>query len=541
MYKCPNCGAELRFDIKTQKLLCDHCSTTVDPYKYEQGGEAEKAEDGTYGVNVFRCPECGGEIISTSSAAAEFCSYCGASVVLESRLSREKKPESVIPFAVTKDDCKTTYMKMMKHAIFTPKELKDEKYIDSFRGIYMPYWLYDVVNKGPVSVEGTKSHRSGDYIYTDHYDLHCDVDAEYDGIPYDASSTFDDNISEAIAPFDVTKMKEFTPAFLCGFYADTADVDSGVYEGEAADFANEQSMNEIEKHFNGYDIMGADPGANPALETQKASRISNAMFPVWFMSYRKGDRVAYATINGQTGKPCADLPVDMKKFLIGSLILTLPLFAVLALLPTVTAITTAGISSFLALVSAIMYVATMHRITARETHSDDKGYAAAEKTDAAGGAPGPEKARKKITRKVWLVLSWIMFVIVLIFVVLYEAGVSYGDGGAGAAGFFTSVNATIVIIMGFIAGKKFRKGVKAAGGKHDAGSFMSGYLGMIAAVIITAAVLIAHPVKDYYYYAAAIISLFAEGFSMLITIRKYNILATRRLPVFDRKGGDDRA
>ena len=99
MYKCPNCGAELRFDIKTQKLLCDHCSTTVDPYKYEQGGEAEKAEDGTYGVNVLRCPECGGEIISTSSAAAEFCSYCGASVVLESRLSREKKPESVIPFA----------------------------------------------------------------------------------------------------------------------------------------------------------------------------------------------------------------------------------------------------------------------------------------------------------------------------------------------------------------------------------------------------------------------------------------------------------
>ena len=134
-----------------------------------------------------------------------------------------------------------------------------------------------------------------------------------------------------------------------------------------------------------------------------------------------------------------------------------------------------------------------------------------------------------------------MFVIVMIFVVLYEAGVSYGDGGAGAAGFFTSVNATIVIIMGLIAGKKFRKGVKAAGGKHDAGSFMSGYLGMIAAVILTAAILIVHPVQDYYYYAAAIISLFAVGFSMLITIRKYNILATRRLPVFDRKGGDDRA
>ena len=40
MYKCPGCGAELRFDIKTQKLVCDHCNTTVDPYEYKGGDEA---------------------------------------------------------------------------------------------------------------------------------------------------------------------------------------------------------------------------------------------------------------------------------------------------------------------------------------------------------------------------------------------------------------------------------------------------------------------------------------------------------------------
>ena len=29
-YKCPNCGAALTFDSKTQKLHCSHCDTSID-------------------------------------------------------------------------------------------------------------------------------------------------------------------------------------------------------------------------------------------------------------------------------------------------------------------------------------------------------------------------------------------------------------------------------------------------------------------------------------------------------------------------------
>ena len=58
------------------------------------------------------------------------------------------------------------------------------------------------------------------------------------------------------------------------------------------------------------------------------------MFPVWFMSYRNGDRVAYATVNGQTGKAVADLPVDIRKFIGGSLLLAVPVFILLNLFLT---------------------------------------------------------------------------------------------------------------------------------------------------------------------------------------------------------------
>ena len=59
MYECRNCGGELRFDIPSQKLKCSHCDGVFDPDSYDRDlfAEADKFE-----VNVFRCPNCGGEI-----------------------------------------------------------------------------------------------------------------------------------------------------------------------------------------------------------------------------------------------------------------------------------------------------------------------------------------------------------------------------------------------------------------------------------------------------------------------------------------------
>ena len=84
-------------------------------------------------------------------------------------MQKEHKPAYIIPFAKSKDDCKQAYMGLMKKAIFAPKELKDPKFIDGFRGIYMPYWTYYVTQKAPISLPAKRSHRSGDYIITDHF------------------------------------------------------------------------------------------------------------------------------------------------------------------------------------------------------------------------------------------------------------------------------------------------------------------------------------------------------------------------------------
>ncbi len=151
MFACKNCGGNVKFDIKSGQLACEYCHSLFDPYAYEdKTSDAEVQKD--FEATIFTCPQCGGEILSTDDTAAGFCSFCGASTVLYSRMQKEHKPAYIIPFAKSKDDCKQAYMSLMKKAIFAPKELKDPKFIDGFRGIYMPYWTYYVTQKAPISL-----------------------------------------------------------------------------------------------------------------------------------------------------------------------------------------------------------------------------------------------------------------------------------------------------------------------------------------------------------------------------------------------------
>ena len=440
MYACPNCGGNLKFDIPSQQLACEYCHTQADPYSFEDKDEKNFANK-DYEVTVFSCPQCGGEIVSTDNSAAEFCTFCGASTILHSRLRNEKRPNYIIPFKKTKEDCKKAYSALMKKAIFAPDALKDPKYIDGFRGIYMPYWAFYVEQQGDFQLSGSRTRRRGDYIITDHYNLKGDIDAYYKGLSYDASSSFDDNISEKLAPFDVKGMKAFTPAFLSGFYADTADVDSEEYRIEAENFATEESAKIIRSNpeFAGMAISGS-LGAS-ALGTH-TKEVDSTMFPVWFMSYRNAGRVAYATVNGQTGKVVTDLPVDTRKYLWGSLVLAIPLFILLNLFFTLMPSTLLIITTVLAGIALAIYFSEL----------------------------GAIKKKEKLEKK------------------------------------------------------------------KDIGLITA-----IAALILGIGITILQPVSDLFYYGGALVSLVGIFVTIKDIMYYYNIMTTRRLPQFDRTGGDDRA
>ena len=544
MYNCPNCSGNLSFDIASQKLMCDYCKTQLDPYEYEKTQDAE--ENDVFGVQVFTCPQCGGEIMTTNVTAAGFCTYCGASTILDSRMKQEKRPAHIIPFSRTKEDCQKAYASHVKRALFAPREFRDPEYLDRFRGIYIPYWVYQYKMDGSLRMDGTKSFRRGDYRITQHYRLTGQVDADYEGLNYDASSSFDDTVAEAIAPFEAAKFQPFTPSILCGVYADAPDVESSVYETDAENTICSDALERLsgvpEYSKNGLDVPAAEElrthtgkyglhlkGKEPVL----------AYLPVWFLTYRKNDRVAYAVMNGSTGKITADLPVDEKKYVLGSLLLAIPVFAALAFLFTLTGQMLLTAASVLALISLIIYTIETSAITDKDTHANDKGFI--RNDDQNESSSGNKKeALKEAAQKAGNGFSKILRAAVPILFMILIAGKPVMDmflGGGRISGFsiYAIVSAVLLaadlVLMNWLAESETASRHIYL---HTAGS--------VLAVTAAAAILAWNPPNDLWYYGGAILAAAGVCLTFLGIISKYNVLATRPLPTFyDRKGGNDRA
>ncbi len=546
MYECPNCGSNLKFDIAAQQMLCSYCNTTVDPYSIQSDYAAEESQE--YDVTIYSCSQCGAELLSEDTTAATFCSFCGSTAILDSRIGKSRRPVHIIPFSKTKEDCKASYARMMRRAIFAPAELKNQEYIEKFRGIYMPYWIYSFENQGKITFRGSKSHQEGDYLITKHYDIVSEIEASYEGISYDAAASFSDDLSSAIAPYDMKESKRFTPSFLSGFYADLSDVDSHVYEDDACELATEDCFSKLTddsvcSQYHVKDQKNA-PYLKKALRPQ-CTASESAMLPVWFLSYRKGDRVAYAVVNGQTGKAAADLPVDRKKYIIGSLLLAVPLFLILNLRFTITPGVTLMLSALLAFVCSIVSASQMARIKEKENRENDKGYLFSKQKNeeensgaadgwvnyAETGQPKPYVKSAGVTKIMQIMISALLFTVVMPIVMLIVAFC-----GGSAVSLFV-VFAVFAVFAYMISSNKLSKYMR----KGMLKEMMPVLVKPAASILLAIVISIWNPVSDLYYYSGAVISMGAVIWTLMDIIERYNVLTTRKLPQFNRRGGDENA
>lgn len=387
MYQCPSCGAGLAFNPKNQLLECKYCKSTFKPeeikeihFKDAKGekdiiAEATKKEevkDNEYEAILYRCSQCGAELITTDETIATFCSYCGSSAVLERKYTKKQKPNYIIPFTKTKEECENAYKRKLHSAFFAPSNMLKTQQVEKIRGIYMPYWLYSFDKDGECISSGEKYHkRVGDYVYYKDYRLTANIKAKCSGISHDATSNFADNLSEAIAPYNMNDKKEFSPTYLSGFYADSEDVNSQTYERECNEIANKEISKELMKNDKTYSKYNSKP--NVLLNTQSTEL---GLFPVYFLATRnkKGDRISYAVMNGQTGKVAAEIPIDFKKYLITSLLLAVPIFLLLNAFFTFTPGKVLIISIIFSILSLIMSAKQLNDINKREKRLDDKGF-----------------------------------------------------------------------------------------------------------------------------------------------------------------------
>lgn len=522
MYACPTCGAGLVFDPKTQNLLCLSCRNQYDPENIEkmrldQAKEVEKELDSQneYEAISYKCSHCGAELITTDETITTFCSFCRIGTMLDRKTIKKKKPDYIIPFKITKEECKKIYINKIKKSLFAPKNMIETQEVEKIRGIYMPYWVYSFEKHGNDTAKGEKyNHRSGDYVYYDDYSLTTNVDANCSGITHDATSNFYDRLSESIAPYTVKEKKNFSPAYLSGYYADNEDVDDNTYMIENKEIASEHLSKMLgkEKEYHKYK-------AKPHIDLSK-SRAELALFPVYFLATRNNrrNRISYAVINGQTGKIAADIPIDFKKFAIFSAILATLLFVLLNLFLTISMPMLITCSILFNIASLFILLKQNKKISIRENEADDKGVQAKATKESQKDKTKKMRTFNIGTAIILIVIAANLLPFIIVALVEYPNIIQY-------------IGITIIIATTFAM--IIRKILKP---EKDTSMYKP-----ICSFLITLIVFCLKPASDLYYYIAAIISIGITGLSFYNIIDKFNILTTRKLPQLGSRGGDENA
>ena len=323
-YKCPNCGADLKFDPAQQKLSCEYCDSTftieevkkiyadIEAIPTDEKVEEAKDEFAEHN-NLYVCKSCGAEIIADDHQTATFCYYCHNPVILAGKLTGDFKPSKVIAFKLNRELALDNFKRWCQKHRFVPDDFKSSQQLEKMTGLYVPFWVADCNVKIDYSATGkiVRHWTSGDYRYTEtkEYRILRNGNIMAKGIPADGERRIDDQLMEAIEPFNYNELLDFSMSYLSGFYADKYDVDKAGVFPRIRERATKASKDIVYESIKGYSSI-VDKNESYNIQHTDWQYI---MLPVWFMSYKYNDQIYEFALNGQTGKLAGTPPLSVPK------------------------------------------------------------------------------------------------------------------------------------------------------------------------------------------------------------------------------------
>ncbi len=285
--KCSNCGANIFFNEKFQKLTCRSCGSFFDPYTKELNFQLEIKDKGKASPDdnrvEYNCGSCGAVVVTDNTTAADICAFCGSPSIVKGRLRNDFKPDSIIPFKISKDEASKIFKSWASEYKRAPKDFASSGTVEKMQGVYVPFWLMDA----NCHLDYMKSY--GDSV---------EYDFELKKVPFDGSHAIPDILMKAIEPFDYDELVPYSDGYLHGFKAQRYD---------------ESPVEMTDKIYDRFKIYLDEVYRNTRGEQEETFRNENfsyvgelkqqyALCPVWFLNYSyDGKKYQYA-INGQTGE-----------------------------------------------------------------------------------------------------------------------------------------------------------------------------------------------------------------------------------------------
>lgn len=308
------------YDPTIGALKCQYCDAmrTIDKrisfkrdYEKERLDGEVKFDDATY-----KCPNCAGEMKLSPFDTAVKCPYCGATNVIKLEDLKGLKPDSILPFALSKQQASDAGKKWIKRHIFVPNKLTKDFSIKHFNGVYIPSYAFttdtESFYEGRFGERHTRVVGSGKNSHVETY-----VEWEHRSGTYrecfrdmavEASTQLTQKELNKILPYDTDNLEAYNDDYISGFGAERYD--TSLTDG--FDIAKKQMSDKIRKKIIAKE--GADEVDYLNVDTKyDNTRFNYMLLPLWVCAYvykKKGYRFI---INGRTGKSTGKVPVSPLK------------------------------------------------------------------------------------------------------------------------------------------------------------------------------------------------------------------------------------
>ena len=323
---CPRCGGLLHYDIESQKLKCHACGELTELSHYDPAPQEEQS--GTMSVLEYRCPQCGAAVHTTETNLISYCNHCGSEVLFTERMTETQRPDWIVPFQISREKCEAIYREHMGKAVFAPDAARKAVEAKYFQPIYVPFYLHEGVLDDCADMIYDQDEHGLTYTYSQKLKCNITVGPEAQC----AASQMDPVLADQLS-FSTERKVPFSPAYLCGFYAEEPDMRT-----VSDDWSN------LAEYMKAYTLQVArdanvDGAGNKQVEIKLPKEIPHQtrmiLLPVWLLGEKQGERMLYTAIDGSDGSIVCETPIQHRKVYALGAILGVLLAVVFMLLSSV--------------------------------------------------------------------------------------------------------------------------------------------------------------------------------------------------------------
>ena len=361
-FPCKNCGAQLAYDAASRGMACQFCgykdavaaqatnaqmqasyggppSATIREIALEEGLAIIARGAGAMQASVTNvtCKDCGATVNVGEGERTTSCAFCGSKQVLSQQTNDQPiRPESMVPFAIPKDDANKRFAAWLSALWFRPSDLKRIAKVQEMGGVYVPYWTFasDVSSQWNAErgyyyyeTESYTANENGQNVQRTRQVQRTRWESawgtrqdSYRDVLVCAGRGLPEDLVAKLASFNCRQLVPYEPRFLAGWRAESYALDLNPGWGRGQQLIAEQQTARCARD------VGGDTHRNVNVSNQFSQvTFKHVLLPIWIAAYRYNGKVFRFLVNGQTGEVVGKAPWSFWKifFLVATILIVI--------------------------------------------------------------------------------------------------------------------------------------------------------------------------------------------------------------------------